>query len=187
MAVTIYGLVDPRTGVVRYVGKANDSAKRLKTHIRDARRRNSPVHCWIRKLAGVGLTPEMRVLEAVEGDWREVERRLIAEYRAAGKLLNVADGGDEPMCPPDVRAANARQLNAKRASDPVFEGLRRVFQRVGCDIRFLRGRGLAEKAARLSAALEKIKAVAKSNPEFVFREFAARPPFSACMMPRKGA
>jgi hypothetical protein len=50
-------LRDPATNEVRYIGKANDSMKRLKTHIRDSRRRNTPVYSWIKKLASKGLVP----------------------------------------------------------------------------------------------------------------------------------
>ena len=48
--VEIYALLCPNTKDVRYIGKANDSEKRLKSHIRDSRRRNTPVYCWIKKL-----------------------------------------------------------------------------------------------------------------------------------------
>lgn len=110
---SIYGLFDNQ-GRLRYIGKADKPAERLKGHMRETRRR-SPLYDWLRKH---GL-PEMRVLEADCLDWREAERRLIAEARERGdKLLNLADGGDEPHCPREVRArngaANARAIH----SDP---------------------------------------------------------------------
>lgn len=108
----IYGLFDPRTEALRYIGKAVDSQKRLKSHARDSVRRNTPVYLWMRELRSAGLLPVMKVLE-VSDDWREAERRLIAVSRARGEiLLNVAAGGDEPHCPADVRAENGRK-NAK--------------------------------------------------------------------------
>jgi hypothetical protein len=110
MMATIYALCEPATGEVRYIGKANDAQARLKSHIRDSNRRNTPVYAWMRSLARAGRRPALRVLLDSER-WQDDERRLIAEYRAAGaRLLNVAEGGDEPACTPEVRVRNARRL-----------------------------------------------------------------------------
>lgn len=110
----IYALKDPESGSVRYIGKANDSAKRLKSHLQDSKRRKTPVYCWIQKLEKAGKTPSVEVLLVCEKDaWPEYETRLIAEYRAAGAaLLNVADGGDEPSMSAEQRRKNAQKLNA---------------------------------------------------------------------------
>lgn len=109
----IYALTD-LDGSVRYIGKANVAADRLKCHLRDARRRSTPVYVWIRQLAEVGCVPGLIVLETCD-DWQEAERRIIAEHRAAGaRLLNLAPGGNEPFCPADVRAANGRANARKR-------------------------------------------------------------------------
>ena len=105
----IYGLFD-QDGNLRYIGKANDPEHRLRCHVRDSLSgfRNYPVNHWIRKNG----KPELRVLEADCVDWRESERRLIAEARARGeKLLNVADGGDEPHCSPEQRRANGKAMS----------------------------------------------------------------------------
>jgi hypothetical protein len=116
--IEIYALCDPATGEIRYIGKANDSEKRLKGHIRDSRRRNTPVYCWIRKLLSSGKFPKMIVLERPRPtEWKDSEARLIAQHKSK-RLLNVATGGDEPFCPKEVRAANGRK-NAKAIhSDP---------------------------------------------------------------------
>jgi len=106
---SIYGLFD-KDGLLRYVGKANNPAQRLKGHIRDSLKKNTPLYAWMRK-HGV---PEMRVLEANCVDWKEAERRLIREARERGdKLLNVADGGDQPFCPVEVRRENGRKSIAR--------------------------------------------------------------------------
>lgn len=126
----IYGLYDPRTGALRYIGKANDATKRLKSHLRDASRRDTPVYRWLRKLRADGLAPQMLVLEAAK-DWREAERRLIALSRARGdSLLNVADGGDEPFCSPELRKGNAVALNMRIANDPLQWWLREAKRRL---------------------------------------------------------
>ncbi len=110
----IYALKDPENGEIRYIGKANDSEKRLRSHLRDAKRRTTPVYCWIQKLAKDGKIPKLEVLLICQKEaWPEYERILIAEYRAGGfRLLNVADGGDEPAITTEQRRENAKKINA---------------------------------------------------------------------------
>lgn len=122
-AAEIYGLFDPRDGALRYVGKANNSSDRLKRHMRDARRRRTPVYDWIEKLGAFGMVPMLRVLERAT-DWREAECRLIAEARARGeRLLNLADGGDQPACSDATRKANGRALSDRLKTDERFRKL----------------------------------------------------------------
>lgn len=104
----IYALTDP-TGEIRYIGKANNSRARFKGHLRDAKRRKTPVYAWIRKLEKIGQRPGLTVLEICD-DWQSAEQRLIADHRAAGaRLLNVADGGDEPFCSCEQRRTLGRK------------------------------------------------------------------------------
>lgn len=119
-AVTIYALCCPKTNNIRYVGKANDIAKRLASHISDSRRRRTPVCDWIRSLAQQGLAPSIQPIEVCgQENWKEREIATIAECRAAGaQLLNLAIGGDEPFCPPGIRSENGRRVAALRISTP---------------------------------------------------------------------
>lgn len=59
--VQIYALRDPRDGNLRYIGKANNAEKRLKSHMKDSRHRKTPVYAWFRKLAA-----QAEVLAAIE-------------------------------------------------------------------------------------------------------------------------
>jgi hypothetical protein len=114
----IYGLYCPKSGELRYIGKANDAAKRLKSHIRDSRRRKTPVYDWFNKLNKEGLFPVCKVIQKTE-NWKEDEMRLIQISRARGdRLLNVADGGDEPFCSKETRAANGASVAKAIHSDP---------------------------------------------------------------------
>lgn len=111
----IYALIDPRTGEVRYIGKANNSAKRLASHCRDAKRRVTPVYVWIKELAEIGLKPDMKIVAVVtDGNWQKAERQAIAEHSKNGRLLNLAKGGNEPFCPPEVRAKNGANVAKSR-------------------------------------------------------------------------
>lgn len=152
MAVVIYGLTDPRSGEVRYIGKANDAA-RLNSHKRDARRRKSPLYSWMSKLAAEGLEPGLVELELAD-DWREAERRLIAEARARGdRLLNLAEGGDEPFCSPEVRAENGRKVAAAIHSDPLRRRAWELNRGIGSAIRDGYGSNAARAKLREAARL----------------------------------
>lgn len=135
--VELYVLRDPGTNEIRYAGKANDAAKRLKSHLRDSRRRNTPVYCWIRALAKSAAIPVLEVVQRVpRPEWEDAERALIIQLRAEGaRLLNVAEGGDEPHCSPEVRAANGRKVALARAEDPIAAFIHEAKRRLGTALR----------------------------------------------------
>jgi hypothetical protein len=114
--VEIYALCEPDTWEPRYIGKANDAMRRYASHMRDARRRDTPVYRWIRARVGRGTPPAMLVLTRCHASrWQAEEIAQIAAARDAGaRLLNVAAGGDEPHCPANVRAENGRRVAASR-------------------------------------------------------------------------
>lgn len=96
----IYGLIDPRDGRIRYVGKTHQTLQaRLCKHISE---RNHPdkkgyhKSAWIRCLVAIGLKPEIILLEkVVDGDWVEAEKRWIAYGRSQRwDLTNHTDGGE---------------------------------------------------------------------------------------------
>ncbi len=130
--VSIYALIDPRDGAVRYIGKANDAAERLKSHIRDSRHRKTPVYSWIRKLRSLGLVPDMKVLATCsESEWPKAERRAIRYQRWFNdRLLNVADGGNEPIPSRAGLAAAVVTMNAKRPTH-----IMRAYRMMECAIR----------------------------------------------------
>jgi hypothetical protein len=123
--VEIYGLFEPDTGDLRYVGKAKDTVKRLKSHLRESRTGTRPVHNWIRKLALAGKIPKIEVLEVVRSEkWAEAEIRLIAEHRKTANLLNVADGGDMPaQTPEQKKRAGERGRRAIANAHPALKRL----------------------------------------------------------------
>lgn len=138
-AAEIYALLDPVTGETRYIGKANDARKRLATHLRDSRRRDTPVYRWIRKLASNGMIPALTVLCATD-DWQQAEKNEIAKARAAGfRLLNVAEGGNEPFCPLSVRQANGR-ANSKKMLEGRLPNIQRLIGLLQGNLRFFSDR-----------------------------------------------
>ena len=124
----IYGLYCPVTGDLRYIGKAKDARARLKGHLRDCRRRQTPLYVWMRSLTS---QPIVRIL-AESLDWAATERELIAQHRANGAdLLNVSAGGNQPHCPVDVRRENGRKNAASIHSDAFRRHIWNLNRRVG--------------------------------------------------------
>lgn len=99
----IYGLFDPRNNQLRYIGKANNPKNRLKEHIRELKRTNSPnthKNKWIKSLLSVDLYPLLEILEKVSLDnWEECETKWIERAKKAGcNLVNSTFGGEGVKC-----------------------------------------------------------------------------------------
>jgi len=166
MRAEIYALRHPVNGEVRYIGKANCAKRRLATHIRDSRRRRSPLYSWLRSLES---PPLCEVLAVSTGDrWQELERDVIAQWRKETRLLNLAEGGDEPKCSVEVRRRNAVHLNKKIARDSPEGALRALLRRFGCDAHWLSSSPRAASiptedrtrtVARLRACMDRIRAL----------------------------
>lgn len=93
--VYIYVLVDPFSGQVKYVGKANDPNFRLKEHIRKSKFNKSYKDNWIKNLINRGGLPIIEVIDEVSTDnWGFWETYWIEQFRTWGfKLTNIANGG----------------------------------------------------------------------------------------------
>jgi hypothetical protein len=60
---SIYGLFDPNTGAIKYIGRSVNPTARLAHHM--GRYTNKEKSAWIAELAKSGQRPEMIVLERV--------------------------------------------------------------------------------------------------------------------------
>jgi hypothetical protein len=89
----VYGLVDPDTHLVRYIGAARTKAlkQRFSHHISDAKRHPSKSRKteWIFGLVLRGLLPELRIMEQCHG-WNieECEQKWIRQLRSPNNLTN---------------------------------------------------------------------------------------------------
>lgn len=93
----IYGLKDPQTGEIRYVGKALTPEIRRLSHIRNAKKWDkSHKGNWIKSLLKKGMAPSLVLLrETDDSKWQQDEMELIAFGRANGwPLTNMTSGGD---------------------------------------------------------------------------------------------
>ena len=96
----VYGLVDPTTRQIRYVGKTKGYLNsRLKGHLREAQVSSQHNHrlAWMRMLFKKNLVPSLIMLEEVvtADGLVKAERWWIQELRSRGlDLVNGTDGGE---------------------------------------------------------------------------------------------
>ena len=93
--MVIYGLFDPRSNQLRYVGfTSNPLRRRLGEHLRDPS--NTHKGKWIRSLLKDGYKPEIDVLQTTTDQERVFDEQWsIAYYRSIGcNLTNGTLGGD---------------------------------------------------------------------------------------------
>jgi hypothetical protein len=120
----IYGLIDPISLMVRYVGLSSSGMERPKAHTQPCLR-TAATHCgaWIRSLALQGLVPSITVLEecpkealsAQEGWW-------IAFGRALGwPLTNLTNGGERTTHTAELRAKMSTARKGKPGKSPTEE------------------------------------------------------------------
>lgn len=153
----VYGLRDPRTQAIRYVGRSSSGLNRPKQHWLASRNYHSKskTHraCWLRDLATHGLRCEIVVLQTCTSiaEVSEAERFWIALGRPAGTLTNHTDGGEgrndgkgKPLSPehrariaaahrasPAVKAAAQRfaeQARGKTRPQETIEKMRRALR-----------------------------------------------------------
>jgi len=101
----IYILRDPRTNEIRYVGRTNDTAERLRGHI--SYTHACPKTTWIAELKAEGKKPIMQVVDSIEGtddpkrpgdQVCDLERLWIANMLAIGcHLLNTMESTHEAI------------------------------------------------------------------------------------------
>ncbi len=117
MHSVIYGLVDPRTLLVRYVGMSSRGLIRAREHSYTCKARGTHKDAWINSLRTLRLDYTIVVLEENPADLADAERFWIAFGRACGwPLTNLTDGGDglfNPTAETRARMAAARK-GAKR-------------------------------------------------------------------------
>lgn len=97
----IYGLCEPQTWLLRYIGKSSSGLVRPRRHThKTALKLRDHCHNWIRSLVESGRKPEIIVLETLPDDssaaeLKNAEIRLISFFRSLGyPLTNLTDGGE---------------------------------------------------------------------------------------------
>jgi hypothetical protein len=150
----IYGIAD-QEGRIMYIGKSNNPTQRMKQHIRECKRRKTPLYGWINKSLEQGRQPQMIVLaSAISEDWQSLESQMIAQYREGGHMLNLADGGDQPKSDPATNKRNGHNLNARLNSDPLLKRVREIKRAMGQFLKLCKeGKVRPEAEERIKAKL----------------------------------
>jgi hypothetical protein len=104
----VYGLRDPRTGEIRYVGKSETGLRRPAKHRAPSQAaRRTRKNSWLKTLWALDLDYEVVVLECANtvAALNEAEIRWIAIGRAAlgQRLTNDTNGGDGGRMSDDAR------------------------------------------------------------------------------------
>jgi len=96
--VYIYGLIDPSTNELRYVGKSISPKTRLRKHISERNLHDTYKDRWLCKLHDNKLKPEIIILDIVdESEWVFWEQHYISYFKCLGcRLTNATLGGDQP-------------------------------------------------------------------------------------------
>lgn len=139
--VTIYGLVDPETKELRYIGKTSRNvSRRISAHAANARQgKRSHLYNWWRSLVERGSAPEAIIVEVVDvgKNWVDAEKYWISYYRGRGcNLTNLCDGGqgtDGIVFSPEhierLRISHLGKTNSREAREKVGAASRAAWAR----------------------------------------------------------
>jgi hypothetical protein len=123
----IYGLVDPRTQELRYVGKTVlNPVRRVMVHSWRARTAPHKRHsmAWLLSLEKAGFAPDVFIIEEVppDDDWIEAEQFWIAYFRMIGAdLCNHTSGGEGQTGYKQPREViEKRAMRMRGATNPNF-------------------------------------------------------------------
>jgi hypothetical protein len=120
---TVYGLFDPRTEELKYVGITQFSLRgRLGSHYKQAREPGrpdrQPVLAWVLEMASANVRIEIRPLRE-NAEYEDEAAEIAAQRKNGVALLNVSSGGRSghagvPMSEANRRAVSERQRGKKR-------------------------------------------------------------------------
>ena len=121
---SIYGLSDPETGEIRYVGFSKDPKHRRDCHLAEAKvhpLKKSYKLNWIRSLLKRGLCVQVVILQETTTKPNERERYWIARLKKRGcRLTNLTDGGEGVLNLPISVRKRVTAANKKTWSDPIL-------------------------------------------------------------------
>lgn len=113
----IYGLIDPRTNKIRYIGQTIQSLKnRLNGHIGDAKynRYNRRKENWIKSLFKLKLEPLIEIIEECSKEKLNERESYWISYYNDNDLTNLTPGGDNSYNSDNYIQYKERYWNNKR-------------------------------------------------------------------------
>lgn len=119
--IYVYGLIDPITQELRYIGITVNPAVRYYDHIRKARLRLEKTYKsnWVAGLLEKGLVPEMYIIDIQPKATLEFwEQHYISYYRAIGcRLTNMALGGFHNSITDETKKKISNTLTGRKLSN----------------------------------------------------------------------
>lgn len=118
----IYGLSDPRTDKVRYIGKSNNPKKRYNRHL--SLKGISHKNSWISQLKSEGYLPTLEIIDEVsKREWQYWERFWIHQFECWGfNLTNMTKGGDGFYTPSYWKGKSRPDMQGK--NNPMYDRLK---------------------------------------------------------------
>ena len=120
MNVKIYGLIEPITGQIKYIGKTKQLLqKRLSAHLAECNKSNTKKNTWLKSIKKKGLKPKIEELDLVlESEWEFWEQYWISQFKAWGFELKNTDGGGKGQSSEFMRKNNPmfKKKNRKKVS-----------------------------------------------------------------------
>lgn len=109
--MVIYGLIDPRTEMLRYIGKTSNISNRMRDHY-SFRVPSTHKECWLHDLRELSMKPDIFILEDVDANsWECAERYWIEQFKFMGAdLTNGTSGGDGGPPSHDSRIKISRKM-----------------------------------------------------------------------------
>lgn len=122
---TIYILICPLVGRVRYIGQSDDVTKRLRAHLNEAASGTKRHHRarWLAKVLRAGMKPHVVEVIKVPADfqWQHFERFMIASARHFGTPITNSTAGGEGVEVIDESVRERMRTHSRRKmDDPEF-------------------------------------------------------------------
>ncbi len=114
----VYGLVDPRSLEVRYIGKTVHGLKRPREHYSELNYNNNYKSGWVKQLRKAGLRYNIVVLEFCKRETlNDQEIWWISYGKLSGwRLTNLTKGGDGALGRPTSKETKAKISEARRST-----------------------------------------------------------------------
>jgi len=116
----IYGLIDPNTNQIRYIGKAVNLFMRIKNHYKPSRLIiNTHKNNWLNKLLNEGKYANIQIIEKCnnQDELNDAEKKWIKLYKDLGyDLTNGTNGGDGgKMSPESIEKMRLKKIGKKHS------------------------------------------------------------------------
>lgn len=130
----IYGLLEPKTNEIRYIGKAKNLTIRVRKHVQSSKlKEGTHKNNWIKVLLKSGEKFVVIVIDSAltDDELNEKEIKWISYYKTIGcRLTNATNGGDGGKLSPE---SIEKMKKTKKDNEPTRFWLGKKFTKEHCD------------------------------------------------------